>query len=91
MNDRKVLRATLAGVIFTIIPLLVEGSIDSDQWRTGAALFMIPGALVGMALAGGGIHNIALPIVILTNFLFYSGVGYLVFFLWKKRRDRSRG
>jgi hypothetical protein len=51
---------------------------------------MMPGILVGMAFAGGVVHEIGWQILVVVNFVFYSGVLYLILAIRARRRAQSR-
>ena len=86
MNNRRALYAAIVGVVFALAPMLVQFLTESSPLRTGAGLFMAPGALVGIGLAGGTVHAMSYVILVVVNFVFYSGLGYLVLTLMAKRR-----
>jgi hypothetical protein len=93
MDNRRALYAAIAGTFLTVAPLLIQRSTESDPWRTGAGLFMMPGALVGIGLAGGVVHGIAWQVLVVANCVFYSGFAYLILSAWARLRagfrDRS--
>jgi hypothetical protein len=51
---------------------------------------MMPGILVGMAFAGGVVHEIGWQILVVVNFVFYSGVLYLILAIRARLRAQSR-
>jgi hypothetical protein len=89
VNNRRLLCSPLVGAVFTLVPLIIERSTESTPWRGGAGLFMMPGILVGMAFAGGVVHEIGWQILVVVNFVFYSGVLYLILAIRARLRARS--
>jgi hypothetical protein len=90
MNNRRALYASLVGAVFTLTPLLVQRSTESDSWRTVAGLFMAPGVLVGIGVAGGVVHWAVWQVIVAVNFVFYSGFAYLILALRAKLRERNQ-
>ena len=78
MNKRSAVWALGAGAVFAFTPMLIERLTDPNPWRTGAAIFMLPGVAVGYVLAGGIIHWIGWQVIIAVNFAFYSTLAYLI-------------
>lgn len=90
MNNRRAVYALLVGAVFTLTPLLIQRSTESDAWRTGAGLCMMPGVLVGVALANGAVHGVSWQILVAINLVFYSGVAYLILAVREKLQSKSR-
>jgi hypothetical protein len=90
MNNRRLLYASIAGAFFTLTPVLIQGGTESPTWRTAAGIFMAPGALVTVALAGGAVHELAWQVILVVNFVFFSGVAYLILTVRERLRNKAR-
>jgi hypothetical protein len=90
MNKRRVLYALTAGAVVALTPMLIEKLTDSDPWRTGAAIFLLPGVIVGSAFAGGVLHWIGWQVIVVVNFAFYSGLAYLALVIHGRLRAKDR-
>lgn len=94
MNNRRLLWASVTGVVVTVLPILVQMLTESDPLRLGAGLLMGPGALVSILLAGGfgggGVHNLVWQIAVLVNFIFYSGIAYVLLTLRARYRRKTQ-
>lgn len=90
MNKRRVLYSLTTGAVVAFTPMLIEKLTDSDPWRTGAAIFLLPGVMVGSAFVGGVLHWIGWQIIVVVNFGFYSGLAYLVLVIDGRLRAKDR-
>ncbi len=82
---KKLLIALCSGVVIASVPGLMaalpsrSGWIPTVQEKTNYLL--TPGALVGVAIIGGRVHEISFPFLFAVNALFYWVVVYLVLVL----------
>lgn len=84
-----------AGAVFALAPMLIERLSDADLWGNVAASLMLPGGAVALVVAGGIVHWMAWQVIVVSNFVFYSGLVYLVLSMrakfLNKRRNASAG
>jgi hypothetical protein len=90
MSNRKLFFALMVSAFFTLTPLLIQLSTESDPLRSGAGLLMMPGVLVSIVLAGGLVHGAAWQIIVVVNFMFYSAVAYLILAVRERLRARFK-
>lgn len=93
MSRRRIFYSSIVGVLFAAVPILIQGLTDSNAWRIGAGIFMLPGIAVGFLISGGVVHWISWQVFVVVNFVFYSGLTYLILLirekLLSKRRNQS--
>jgi hypothetical protein len=73
--------AIVVGCLLTIVPIAVIRSISNGNITSltfAAANLALPGTLMGLILSGRRIDDVNQWIVGFSNFVFYSGLAYLI-------------
>jgi hypothetical protein len=90
---RRFVLALLMGCALTVLPILIlrlppdSGIVGSLKW--GVTNLMIPGTLVGLAVAGGRVDDINPWLSGFANMVFYSGLAYALEVVWAKLKTKS--
>ena len=81
-----------AGVAFclAVVPDFALGHFggESPFWFV-FGIWMLPGAFVGMVIAGGRIHDIDFQVVEAANFAIYFGIAYFFLTVWQRRKRKG--
>lgn len=93
LHVRRLVCSVASGIAVAALPIcILELPLDGgilEATRPWIVIMMAPGALAGMVVAGGRIHDINLWIMIPANAAFYTWLVYLASAVWSRRRRRK--